>query len=129
MSASEPGKALGREVSYPARLRQLCEWLFSLHRKLLPVVMEFARADQSLMRDFDPVKFAFELRLPEMQEFIQDWKTRRYVEILPDIGLQQRRVVGNMINDFGRRQTVILELSREIAVNLTYHLKTIAKFP
>jgi hypothetical protein len=95
--------------------------------KLLPVITKLAGVNERLMRDDHPVQFAFQLVFPEMQEFVQDGKAGSDVEVLPNISLQQGRMVRHMINNFGSRQAIILKLLREVAVGSVHHLNNISR--
>ena len=88
---------------------------------------EFAGADEGLAGDLDHIKLAFQLGLPEMQELVQDREFGGNIQILPYIGLQQRGMVGDVVDDFGRRQTIILKLLFEMARNSTSHPSIITK--
>src|SRR6185436_7051691 len=49
------------------------------------------------------------------EEPVQHREARREVEVLPDVALQQRRVVGETVDDFGGGQPVVAELASEAA--------------
>src|ERR1700746_2377003 len=70
--------------------------------------------DQLGMRDSDREQRSLELFLPEAQEIRQRREFRKQVVVLPDIGLQQRRMVRHPIKDLRRRQTVTQHLLPEI---------------
>src|SRR5690606_15253506 len=78
---------------------------------------EFGRPDQARMCNLHRVQGAVQFRPPEIEKPDQDRKIRGDVVLLPDIGLQQARVVWHTIEDLGRRQTVAFELFHEIRRN------------
>ena len=68
------------------------------------------RLDQAGGCDPDGMQAALQFPLPKGQELAQDRVARRDVQLLPDIGLQEARMVGHVIEDLSRRQVIILEL-------------------
>ena len=78
------------------------------------IMREFARADQFLMGNRDLIKFAFQMRFPETQEFLEHREARRQIELLPDVGLQQGRVIGHVVENFRRGETVIMKLPDQV---------------
>src|SRR5262245_49364394 len=77
--------------------------------------------DQLLMRDRHAVEPALEVAGPEVEEAAQAGKARVHVVLLPDVALQQRGMVGQAIEDFGRRQTVAGELGEQAPVGESRH--------
>lgn len=73
--------------------------------------------DQLGMRHRDRVERAVELLLPECQEILQRRKFRKHVVVLPDIGLEQRRMIRHPIENLCRRQSVSQHLLPEIVGN------------
>ena len=80
-----------------------------LQREFPVVEPHVAGRDQALVGDVDRMQLAFDIVRPEMQEFGKDGIARGEVVFLPDIGLQEFRVIGKVIKDFCCRQAVILE--------------------
>jgi hypothetical protein len=76
--------------------------------------LELRRLDQPRMAHAHGVKNPVELVRPEIQEAVKFRKLRRQVVLLPDVALQDRGVVGQVIEDLGRGQAVALELLAEL---------------
>ncbi len=74
-----------------------------------------------MMRDGNLEKFPIQRGFPEMQEFLQNREARRDIQILPDIALQQGRMVGQVVENFGGGQPIILELFVEVANTFNVH--------
>ena len=55
------------------------------------------------------MQLAFEAGLPEFEEAVENGEARRDVEVLPDISLEHRRVVGQVVKDLRRGQAVVGE--------------------
>src|SRR5262249_21007222 len=87
-----------------------------INNELALAITELAGLHQRLMLDPDEVEAALEARFPEMQKLVKDGKTRGDVEFLPDIALQQGRVIGQVIDDLRRGEAVILKLLSEISM-------------
>src|SRR5690606_39009297 len=66
------------------------------------------------MADGHGVKHAVQGVGPEVQELVQHRKLRKQVVLLPDVALQQGRMVGHVVEDFRRGQPVALELLTEL---------------
>jgi hypothetical protein len=81
---------------------------FAVNRPDLSRLDELGVADNHAMQR--PVKFL----LPECQEFNQDGKLRRDVVVLPDKGLQQARVIRDMIEDARSGEPIAGKLLYEI---------------
>jgi hypothetical protein len=90
---------------------------------VLPALMqpEFAferfdlgRLDQFRMSHHNAMQRPVELFPPERQEFDQDGKIRRKVVVLPDIGLQQARVIRQMIENTRGGKPISRELLDKI---------------
>ena len=75
-------------------------------------------AEDAALRDADRMKLAVKACLPELQELVEDRKLRIEVQVLPHETLQQFRMIGHVIKDLCRRQTVAFEHQ----VNLTHDL-------
>ena len=73
-------------------------------------VADLAGLDDGGADDFYGVEFAFELGGPEVEEFAEDREGWGDVEVLPDIGLQKARVIGQVIEDFGGGEAIVLQL-------------------
>src|SRR5579872_1908897 len=74
----------------------------------------FGRPDQVLVRDPDRVQRAFEFALPIVKEAMERREVRRRIVILPDIELQESRVVRQMVMDFHRGQTIAGPLQQKL---------------
>src|SRR5690348_12499917 len=72
------------------------------------------RADQPCMRYGDRVQRPFKGLQPEIEKLVERRKRRAEIVILPDIGLQQPRMVGPPVEDVSRGQPVALELLAKI---------------
>src|SRR5271165_4180408 len=75
---------------------------------------DFGWSNQAAMANRDRVQAPVQLGLPELQEALQLGEIRTEIVVLPDIGLQQPRMVGSPVKDFGGCQAVSLHLSFEI---------------
>src|SRR5712691_12489915 len=64
---------------------------------------DLGRPDQPRMRDRDGVQRALEGLEPERQKAVERWKFRAEVVVLPNVGLQQGRMVRKPIEDLRRR--------------------------
>src|ERR1700733_3963575 len=69
--------------------------------------------DQACRGHSHGMEAALDLALPEIQEFVQHGITRCDVEILPDIGLQNVRMVRQMIEDLSGGEAIILQLANK----------------
>jgi hypothetical protein len=69
--------------------------------------------DQSAMGDLDRMQGAIERFLPEREKAPQFWELWKEIVMLPDEGLQQVRVIGQVVEDLGCRQTVAFQLTTE----------------
>lgn len=59
--------------------------------------LDLGRFDELRMADHNAIQWPFKLFLPERQELDQNRKIRRDIIVLPDIGLQQARMIWQMI--------------------------------
>jgi hypothetical protein len=85
----------------------------------LPVgQLDLRRFNQMGMPDPNADKRSFKRLLPELQELPQDREGRCHIVILPDEGLDEMRVVGVAVEDFGRRQSIAGELPNKIPGDL-----------
>src|SRR5215831_3673145 len=75
---------------------------------------DFGRPDQASMGDRDRMQRSLERLQPEGQKAVEHWKSRAEVVVLPDIGLQQGRMIGKPIEDLRRGQTIAFELAAEV---------------
>ncbi len=73
-------------------------------------ILEFGGLDEPGACDLHLEELAIEIVLPEIQEFRQNRESRRDVEFLPDVRLQEVTVVEHEVQDFRRRETVVPEL-------------------
>ena len=70
-------------------------------------------AEQPEMRVADRMQRPVDFPVPELDEMIEHRKIRREVIILPDEKLQQMRMIGQVVEDLRRRQTVAGKLEFE----------------
>ncbi len=75
---------------------------------------KLGRLDQLRMSHHDAMQRPVELFPPERQEFDQDRKIWRKVVVLPDIGLQQTRVIRQMIENSRGGKPISRELLDKI---------------
>src|SRR4051794_13694146 len=66
------------------------------------------------MRHRDRVQRSLEFVQPESEEFVEHRKLRAKIVVLPDIGLQQRGVIRQAVENVSCRQPVALDLTPEI---------------
>jgi hypothetical protein len=78
-------------------------------------VGQFCRRNQLLVCNRDAKQFAIQIGRPKIQEGFQFRETWMQIIVLPDICLQQRRMVWQTIKDLCSRQTKTGELFCEIA--------------
>src|SRR5215470_13576193 len=78
---------------------------------------QLGRLDQPRMRHGDREQRSLELFLPESEEILQRREFRKQIVILPDVSLQQRRVIRHPIENLRRRQTVTQHLFPEVFGN------------
>src|SRR5687767_3262623 len=74
---------------------------------------ELGRRDQPPMRDPDTIERAVEIGGPEVQKIRKLGKARREIVILPDIALEEARMVRDAIEDLGRGEGEALDLALE----------------
>ena len=77
--------------------------------------LDFGWFDEPRMTDADAVQRAVELLPPKCEELHQGRKVGCDVVILPDIGLQECRMVRHAVEDFRRGQAITGELLHKIA--------------
>ena len=78
----------------------------SVHLELGSDEAHLGGREQFVVGDRHLEQLALELRRPEVEEALEFGKARVKVVVLPDVGLQQRRVVRQAVEDLGRRQAV-----------------------
>jgi len=79
--------------------------MLQLHR-----VSDLGRRYELGGADAHGVQLAIQRAFPESQKLVQHRKLRCDVQILPDETLQQPRVVGQMIQDFGGGEAIAVQL-------------------
>jgi hypothetical protein len=89
----------------PHMLRTRCPQ--SVHGVYHIGVADAAGAGQRIGRDPDRMQLALQFAPPEREKFVQLRIVRGDVQGLPDIALQDFRMIGQTINDFGGRQAII----------------------
>src|ERR1700704_4854117 len=67
------------------------------------------RLDQAGMRDRDRVQRPLELLQPEGEEAVEDREFGTQIVVLPQIGLQQRRMIGHPVENMSRGEPVALD--------------------
>lgn len=67
------------------------------------------------------MQLAVEVPAPEIQKFFQLGKARRQVKILPDIALQERRMIGQAVEDLGCGEPEIVQLTGKVGISHTSH--------
>ena len=72
-------------------------------------VAHVERAQDPALGDAHGMELAIEFRLPEFQELAQDRIFRVEIVFLPDESLQQFRMIGHVIENFSRRQSVAFQ--------------------
>src|SRR4051812_47290880 len=75
---------------------------------------EFGRADQLRMGDGDGMERSSQFPLPEFQKIDEHREARSKIVVLPDISLQEHRMIRHPVEYLGRRQPVTLHLADEI---------------
>jgi len=74
---------------------------------------QLRRLDQAAMADRDRMQRPFQLVAPEGQELVELGEERSQIIFLPDERLQERGVIGQAVENIGRRQTVSFQLTAE----------------
>ena len=74
---------------------------------------ELCRRDQPPVRHANAEERAVEIGVPEIEEVEELGEARGEVVVLPDIALQQLRVVRQPVEDFRRGQLEPLDLAKE----------------
>jgi hypothetical protein len=77
---------------------------------------ELCRIDQPLVANSDPVDLAVEIAIPEFEKVKEFRITGSHIVILPDERLQKGRVIGHVVEDLRRRQTVTFELCDKVLI-------------
>jgi hypothetical protein len=98
----------GRDARGPSGLLLLMQLELAGHGA------KFSRLDQPAMTDHDRMQNPFQLAFPKFQKLRQFWKMRVKIVVLPDIALQERRVVGHSIENVSGRQPETLHLAAEV---------------
>src|SRR4029450_1434449 len=70
--------------------------------------------NQARVRDRDRVERSLQLFQPEREKAVEHRKSRTQIIVLPDIGLQQRWMVGKPIKNLRSGQTIAFELAAEV---------------
>ena len=74
-------------------------------------------ADQAVVRVADRMQRTIEACLPEIQEPAHFGKIGGEIVLLPDVALQDRRVIRQVVEDLGGRQTIALQLFFHVLVH------------
>jgi hypothetical protein len=86
----------------------------SMQSKLAFDRADFRRLDQLAMRHRHRMQNALERTLPELQEALQLRELRKEIVFLPNVGLQQPRVVRPPIEDLRGGQAIAIELALKV---------------
>src|ERR1700730_17175530 len=86
----------------------------SVEVKLAVGRANFGWPDQSRVRDCHRMQRPFQLTPPEIEKFLQLWKARKQIVILPDIDLQQSLMVRQAIENFRGGEPVGFDLLAEV---------------
>jgi hypothetical protein len=78
---------------------------------------DLGRLDQPRMRHGDRVQRTFQGLQPEIEELVERRKCRAQIVILPDIALQQPRVVWPPVENVSCGQPIALKLSAKVLRN------------
>ena len=76
--------------------------------------VDFSGFDQAGVRDRHRMEDSFERFLPERQKSLQFREFRAEVVFLPDVGLEQPRMIRTPLQDVRGRQAVTLHLTAEV---------------
>ena len=63
------------------------------------------------------MQLALEIAVPEIEELREVREAGGEIEILPDVGLQEVLVVGHPVEDLGRGDAVVIELSNKTLIH------------
>src|ERR1700730_16383986 len=86
----------------------------SMQTELAAYRAQLRGLDQRRVGHGDGVERSLELLQPERQKAVQHRKSRTEVVVLPDIGLQQGRMIGEAVEDLRRGEAIAFELAAEI---------------
>lgn len=87
-----------------------------MQAKLSVQIADFLRRQQLPVHYANSVERAVEAFVPEFKEIVEFWKVWRQVIVLPEIGLDEGRVIGQTVQDFRRGEAVSLQLGDELPV-------------
>ena len=87
-----------------------------MQAKLSVQIADFLRRQQLRVHHANFVERAVEAFAPEFEEIVEFWKVWRQIIILPEIGLDEDRVIGQPVQNLRRGKAVSLQLSDEIPV-------------
>src|SRR6185369_6521225 len=76
--------------------------------------LQLRRLDEPAVADGDLEEWPIQGARPEIQEALQRREIGEEVVLLPDVALQQARMVGHAVQDLGRRQAITLKLLTEL---------------
>ena len=86
-----------------------------MQREFAANEIELRTRNQTARRDANRVQLAVQAGLPEVQEFLEYWKLRREIEVLPDEALQHHRMIGQTVKYFCGRQPIAAQLLLKVA--------------
>src|SRR5262249_35024519 len=82
--------------------------------EFVPDRLDFGWLDEARMRHCHRIEQAVELARPEVEEFLELGKMRVQVVLLPDVVLQDVRMIGHAVEDVRGGEAVAFELAAEV---------------
>ncbi len=80
------------------------------------------------MRNRHPEQLAIEFGGPEVEEVFEFREARREIVFLPDVALQQSRIIRQVVEDLCRGEAEALQLGAKIGVAGGLHISIVACF-
>src|SRR5262245_56205499 len=108
MTNSQPTISHASGLRQPDGMRALVQPEYAVHRP------DLGGLDQARMRDRHRMQRPFELLQPEGEEAVEDRELGAQIVVLPDVGLQQRRIIGHPVENMSRGEPVALELPSKV---------------
>src|SRR5207248_6441041 len=87
------------------------------------------RLDQPRVSNCNGMQRSFERAHPEAEEFLKGREPWAQIILLPDVGLQQRGMIRQTVENLGRGQPIALELPLEILRDLRNHERSPSSHP
>src|SRR5260370_40552856 len=85
-----------------------------MQREFGACVLQFRGRDEAARCNAHGMQPAFEIVAPEAEKAVEDGKSRRDIQLLPDVALEHRRMVRHVIKNFGGRQPIALQRQLEL---------------